>query len=133
MTFPCWWPPAQPVDPPSGEPVLLWRPHGELDAAARTVLQDYCERELLPHDADVVVDLGDVTFLAASGISVLVRFGAALAARGRRLVTVAGPPAVVRILRITRVTGVLGVRPTVEDALASLRPRVPSAQDSSER
>ncbi|GHF33171.1 anti-anti-sigma factor [Amycolatopsis bartoniae] len=130
MTFPCWWPPARPVESPSGEAVLLWQPHGELDAATGGVLQDYCERELLSRDTDVVVDLGGVTFLAASGITVLVRFGAALAARGRRLVTADGPPAVRRILGITRVTGVLSVRPTLEEALASLRPRVSSASDN---
>jgi anti-anti-sigma factor len=61
---------------------------GPLDAAAAAQLKQQCER-VDPEEAEtVVLDLGDVTYLDASGLSVLF---AAFAHLGERLVIIVSP------------------------------------------
>lgn len=117
MNFPCWWPPARLVSL-ADRSVLLWCPHGELDIAAKPMLQAYCDAELV--ESDVVVDLAGATFLSAAGITVLVRLAATLTGQGHRLVIADGSGPVARVLRLADVTGQLDIRPTLDAAFAGL-------------
>lgn len=75
---------------------------GEIDTLTAQPLEQ-AVRELLadPSDSVLVVDLGDVTFLASSGLAVLIRGAHRAAARDLRLRLVTSSRAVRRPLEVT--------------------------------
>jgi anti-sigma B factor antagonist len=72
---------------------------GEIDTLTADDLERGCEQLLAAPSDILVIDLSDVTFLASSGLAVLIR--AAHQAGGRRLRLVAAARAVRRPLEIT--------------------------------
>ncbi len=74
---------------------------GEIDALTTPRLESELD-ELLADPAErLVLDLGGVTFLASSGLAVLIRAAQLAAEHGRRLRLVVGTRAVRRPLQIT--------------------------------
>ncbi len=67
----------------------------------------------------IVVDLSAVDFLASTGMGVLVAAHDGLPA-GTRFAVVADGPATSRPLDVIGFAGILGVRPTLDDALAAV-------------
>jgi anti-sigma B factor antagonist len=75
---------------------------GEIDTLTAPPLEQAVQDLLARHgSAVVVVDLSGVTFLASSGLAVLIRGAHAAARRGTRLRLVAGSRAVRRPLEVT--------------------------------
>jgi anti-anti-sigma factor len=74
------------------------------------------------HPAHVIVDLSDLTFCDASGLSVLVSAHEQAERRGGQLRLVCPEGQVLNILRITELTRQLSVHPTLNDALAHSEP-----------
>jgi anti-anti-sigma factor len=92
---------------------------GEIDLATADMFRD----SLSPHLSDpattlLVCDLSQVTFMACSGLSILVDARAVLAARGARLSVVANSPAVLRPVVVTGLRDVLPVQPNLSAALS---------------
>ena len=93
---------------------------GELDMATAPHVRDQLRRHTAGRPATLVLDLRDVTFLGAAGLTVLVE-----AARGAngihgRLHDVAPPRGPVpRPLRLTGVDAELRIHPDVDTALAA--------------
>lgn len=77
----------------------LLKVNGEIDTLTADDLDRGCEQLLTAPSDILVIDLSGVTFLASSGLAVLIR--AAHRAGGRRLRLVAGARAVRRPLEIT--------------------------------
>ena len=74
---------------------------GEVDLATSPRVRDACLRAVDEHTGSVALDLGDVSFLDSSGISVLVQAHQRLAAEGRvlRIEVVSAP--VRRVIEIS--------------------------------
>jgi anti-anti-sigma factor len=72
---------------------------GELDLAQyeRT---DEAFAALFRADGDVILDLGELTFIDSSGIRLLIRLHAAVAERGGRVIVHDPAPHVVRVLEV---------------------------------
>src|ERR1700760_2888039 len=86
---------------------VVIRPRGELDVATSDRLAAAL-RAVDPSAAVVVLDLGELSFLDASGLRVLIEAKQAL---GERLALLPGPPAVQRLIALTRTDRVLGLDP----------------------
>jgi anti-sigma B factor antagonist len=102
-----------------GAGVAVVSAEGEIDLANRDALG----AALAPMAADptvrlLVCDLSGVTFLACSGLSVLLDVKAELAARGAALRVVTADPTVLRMLDVTGQLAVLDVRPELAAALS---------------
>jgi anti-sigma B factor antagonist len=69
-------------------------------------------------DSTVVIDLSSVTFLASSGLAVLIRGVHRATAAGRRLHLVAASRSVTRPLQVTGADLLFDVHPDVDSALA---------------
>lgn len=94
---------------------------GELDRATADELSDCLSgavRAVSP-PAPLVVDLTEVDFLGACGIGVLLEHQDLCVSRGCELLVVASTPVVLRPLQVLKLTGTFGVRPRVQDALAT--------------
>lgn len=89
--------------------------HHALAAALDTAAADPAIRLL-------VCDLSETTFLACSGLSVLLEVKAELEARRAFLRVVAADPAVLRVLDVTGQREVLDVRPDISDAVPTPMP-----------
>jgi anti-sigma B factor antagonist len=101
-----------------GAGVVVVSAEGEIDLANRDALA----AALSPTAADPAVrllacDLSGITFLACSGLSVLLDVKAELAARGAALRVVTADPTVLRMLDATGQRAVLDVRPELAAAL----------------
>lgn len=92
--------------------------HGEVDALTSTQLAD----RLLPHVRDtvphVIVDLTDVDFFAAAGLTVLVNARQAAVAADTTLCLVASTRPVLLPLTITGLDGLFDIHPDLTHALA---------------
>ena len=90
---------------------------GEVDALTSTQLMD----QLLPHVRDtvphVIVDLTDVGFFTAAGLTVLVNARQAAVATGVTLCLVASTRPVLLPLRITGLDGMFEISPDITHAL----------------
>jgi anti-sigma B factor antagonist len=68
---------------------------------------------------NVVIDLGGVELLDATGIGVLMRCAKGMRERGRRLFVVCPPGNVRRVLELCMLSRRLGVHPTRDEAVAA--------------
>lgn len=96
----------------------LVRLYGELDVATAPTFDARLASVLDSHAGPVVVDLAPLSFLDSKGLACFLRAGA----RAPERIAIASPKE--RITRLFQATGLaerLRVRPTVGDALASLR------------
>ncbi|MCE6997321.1 STAS domain-containing protein [Saccharothrix sp. S26] len=109
-----------------GVPVL--RVAGEVDM--RTV--DRLRPELLAWldgaPERVAIDLTGVTFLASSGLALLIEAAARADQHGVRIVLVADHRAVLRPIQATNLDQVFDVHPDVDHAVADARPAPPSTE-----
>ncbi|HUQ40844.1 MAG TPA: STAS domain-containing protein [Acidimicrobiales bacterium] len=87
--------------------VVVWL-EGEQDAASRPALCEVLVEVLATDDADLVVDLGDVTFIDASTVGALLRGRSLLIDHGRWL-TLRRPSApVARVLELCGLQDLVG-------------------------
>ena len=94
--------------------------HGEVDRSTTPLLRDRLLELLRPTCPHLVVDLTDVSFFGAAGLTVLVTVREAAETAGVRLCLVAGTRVVLRPLAITGLDELFDVCPDV--AHARLRP-----------
>ncbi len=100
--------------------VHLLRVAGELDIATAPLLADHL-REHADTAGVLVLDLSDVTLLAASGVALIVDAHRDTGARGRlHLIGVTGNRPVARVLDLTGVLGLLDVHDDLPGLLAHL-------------
>ena len=97
---------------PPGVVVLAVR--GEVDSCTSPLLRDRLLEHLRPTCRQLVVDLTEVRFFAAAGLTVLVTVRQAATAAGIRLFLVADTPVVLRPLMITGLDDVFDVCPDLE-------------------
>ncbi|WIV57841.1 STAS domain-containing protein [Amycolatopsis nalaikhensis] len=103
---------AQPVPP--GTVVLAVR--GEVDLCTSPLLQDALLTHLRHASAPLVIDLTDVGFFAAAGLTVLVTARQAAVTAGVRLCVVANSRPVLLPLTITGMDRVLDIHPDLAHA-----------------
>jgi anti-sigma B factor antagonist len=98
---------------------------GELDMATVPVVVRYLRQQAADRPAELVLDLGAVTLLAAAGVALLVDVHHDDLGLGGRLhlVGVAGNRAVDRMLRITGLRFVFEVHDDLQALLDALPPR----------
>jgi anti-sigma B factor antagonist len=93
---------------PSGPTVRVW---GEVDVQTSPVLDEQLQSVLDQGPSSVVVDLGEVTFLDSTGLSVLIAGLKRCQAAGGSLRVVAPQPNVRRVLEITGLTEAFDLAP----------------------
>jgi anti-sigma B factor antagonist len=91
---------------------------GELDTLTAPELERALD-PLLTGAAVPVLDLGEVTFLASSGLAVLIRAAHRVTAQGRTLAVVAASRAVTRPLEVTGSDQLFSLHPDLASALRS--------------
>ena len=98
---------------------------GELDMATVPVVVRCLRQQAATRPAELVLDLGAVTLLAAAGVALLVDVHHDDLGLGSRLhlVGVAGNRAVDRVLRLTGLRSVLDVHEDLQALLVALPPR----------
>ena len=107
--------------------VILLEVDGEVDSLTAPRLEAGLEAALAgasPDDTDVVVDLSGVTFLASSGLAVLIGAARRVSASDMRLHLVAASRAVTRPLEVTGADALFDVHADVAAALAAATPGV---------
>ncbi|MFT7841620.1 STAS domain-containing protein [Saccharothrix sp. BKS2] len=102
-----------------GVPVL--RVGGEIDMGTCDVVRHALLPWLDGASGGVVVDLSGVTFLASSGLELLIEAARRADRGGVRLVLVAGHRAVLRPLQATNLDAVLAPHPDLDGAVAAAR------------
>jgi anti-sigma B factor antagonist len=95
---------------------------GDVDLVAGGPIFAILDAEVARCQDGIVVDLTDATFFGSTGISVLLDAATRARDRGVGLVVAAGHLTVLRPLGITGVVELLTIRPTVDLAVAALRP-----------
>ncbi len=100
---------------------------GELDLRSSPNLRVQLADLVRRCDADVVLDLEDVSFIDSTGLAAMLNALRRLTRARRRLILVCADGPVRRILRLTRLDGTFVVHEFVEDALAALSGRDPAA------
>jgi anti-sigma B factor antagonist len=93
---------------------------GEVDVYTASSLRRELALHMAARAGDLIIDLGGVTFLDSTGLSVLVRAARQLGERGARLALVVDQDRVVDLLRITALAQVFAVYRTVRDASCHL-------------
>ena len=93
---------------------------GEVDSCTSPLLRDRLLEHVLPSCPQLVVDLTEVSFFGAAGLTVLVMVREAAEAAAVRLCLVAGTRVVLRPLVITGLDEVFDISPDI--AHAQLRP-----------
>jgi len=83
---------------------------GELDIAGAPVLLDALMRSVQSEVAEVLCDLGSVTYIDSSGISVLLTARKRLHSLGRELVLVAPSGRVTKVLEIAGISSLFVTR-----------------------
>ena len=85
-------------------------PQGEIDLAVAPRLLEECLAEIGEHEPDLLVlDLADVTFLDAQGLSLIATLHNRQAERGHRVVLTNVSPLLRRILRATRLRNLVRI------------------------
>ena len=102
-------------------------PHGELDVATVPELKAALDRAIESGKLCVVLDLGEVWFLDASILRVLLRTHWRLEDRGGSFVTVCSDPLVARVFEITGLVDALGVTSSRNEALSHAQDFAPTA------
>jgi anti-sigma B factor antagonist len=103
------------------EPVVLMSAAGEVDAASVAELDAAFEQAISEHQAHVVFDACDITFIDSTGISALVGGLRRLNRSRRRLAIACGPEgAVGRALQVTGLDHTFECHPDRETALEAL-------------
>jgi anti-anti-sigma factor len=109
---------------PLGAPApLVWRLHGDIDIANASQIQRELLKQIWTTTTDLRLDLSDVGFFGSSGLAILAAADTEMRARGGRIVIVAAPPGVRRLLHLVGLPGPPAVPPapsvaTGADALA---------------
>lgn len=102
---------------PAPPAAIVLTVRGDVDMVTSTQLKDH----LLPHVHDgvpqVIVDLTEVGFFTAAGLTVLVNTRQAAVAAGVKLSLVASTRAVLRPLRVTGLHGMFDISPDITHAL----------------
>ncbi len=111
------------VTRPTADCVVL-QVGGEIDMLSSGTLDVALGKELEATPGDLMIDLAEVTFLASSGLAVLIRAAGEAGERGIRLTLIAQHRAVLRPLQVTRTSDRFHIQPTVGAALATLPPQV---------
>ena len=93
---------------------------GEIDMLTSATLETAVERSSTRLPGDLMLDLDEVTFLASSGLAVLIRAAGEAAERDIRLTLIAQHRAVLRPLEVTRTTDRFRIQPTLDAALSAL-------------
>lgn len=96
---------------------------GEIDILAAPVLRDCIATQIDEGRTDLVIDLGDVTFMDSTGLGILVGTHKRLRVLGGRLVVVAAQENLLKVLRITGLDGVLTLVSSQDEALDQQAPR----------
>jgi anti-sigma B factor antagonist len=105
--------------------VVLLEVDGEVDTLTAPRMEAGLDAALGAADAEasaVVVDLSSVTFLASSGLAVLINGARRAAASGGRLHVVAATRAVARPIQVTGVDALVATHADVDSALAATAP-----------
>jgi anti-anti-sigma factor len=104
-----------PVDPlvPADEPLrsspapagsaagpVVWSLHGDIDIANAASVQRELLKQIWTTNTDLMLDMSDVGFFGSSGLAILASADSEIRARGGRLIIVAAPPEVRRLLRL---------------------------------
>lgn len=97
--------------------VVMIAVRGEVDLSTSTLLQDALLAHLRHASSPLVLDLTDVGFFGASGLSVLVTAREAAVAAGIRLCVVANSRAVLRPLTVTGLDRLFDIHPDLTQAL----------------
>ncbi|MEV6317335.1 STAS domain-containing protein [Streptomyces sp. NPDC051776] len=101
-----------------GESVVELR--GELDILNTPGISDYLDVLTAGHQPHIVLDMREVSFIDASGLSMLVRVRRRTAERRGHLSIVLRDPAVSRVLRLAQLTGYFNLHDSVEEAIAAV-------------
>ncbi|MEM7498831.1 MAG: STAS domain-containing protein [Pseudomonadota bacterium] len=96
----------------SGDMLHVTVPGPRLDAAAVPVFKQWMNDATARHSGDVVLDLGEITFIDSSGLGAIVGIARRLP-KGRSLSLDNVAPPVMRLLRLTRVDTVFTIRESV--------------------
>ena len=105
---------------PARPDVVVLAVRGEVDSRTSPLLRDRLLQHLRPACPHLVVDLTEVSFFGAAGLTVLVTVRKAAEAAGVRLCLVAGTRVVLRPLAITGLDELFDVHPDLARALLSL-------------
>lgn len=95
---------------------------GECDLAARAPVQDAIGRALAPDSECLVLDLGRVSFIDASGVGIVVALARRARAQQVRLLICPGPPAVQRVFAMCQLTDALPFLPAPPQHRAARSP-----------
>jgi anti-sigma B factor antagonist len=101
--------------------VLVLR--GELDLATVPAFEQGLEEALEGDIRQVVIDLGQVTFIDSTGIMALLSALRMLLRRQARMALACANPTVLRLFQVTRTDATFDIFPTREQALAHLGAR----------
>ena len=102
-------------------------PHGELDIATSPDLAAALDGAIESGRRFVLLDLGEVWFVDASTLRVMLRAHRRLAKRGGRLVIVCSDPLVARVFEITGLLDILSVTSSRREALSQAQHFAPAA------
>ena len=102
-------------------------PHGELDIATSPDLAAALDGAIESGRRFVLLDLGEVWFVDASTLRVMLRAHRRLAKRGGRLVIVCSDPLVARVFEITGLLDILSVTSSRREALSRAQHFAPAA------
>ncbi|MEV4313731.1 STAS domain-containing protein [Actinocrispum sp. NPDC049592] len=100
-----------------GDLTTVVRLSGEVDADSSRTLDHQLRTRMPVASRYLIVDLSEVTLMGAAGIRVLLEHTKRLAGSGRRMLTVASTPHMVRLLRLTEATGALNIHPSMPSAM----------------
>jgi anti-anti-sigma factor len=99
--------------------VTVIRVNGEIDMASAPEVRRSIE-EATPQGGRLVLDFGEVAFLASAGLSVLIELARSAPERGVSWGVVATGRPVLRPLEAVGLLTIMPLHPTVEDAVAAL-------------
>jgi len=100
-----------------GDDVVI-RPNGELDVSTTHVLEACAQSAIETGTADVVFDLGGLTFLDSTGLQAIVAVHRRLATVGRRLRMRDATGPVRRVLELSGVDGLIAIEAGTDPSLA---------------
>lgn len=108
------------ADGPAHARATVLRVTGELDSTSAPVLAERC-RETLRSRRTLVLNLESVSFIASSGVGVLLAAAEEFDEAGCELHLVALSPAVASVLRLLNLDQFLNIKQTEDEALSTLK------------